>query len=180
MSTLKQSHVLRREALRAAILQLKLSFGLRVSDLQISYPDFAWGQHTANSKELILTNDEQEEAFAILEHSAIYLAVTQILTTLEIIFVKDNFYDDTYTFESDVVPQAYQIARLIRNAFAHDPFAPIWEFKPKWANKIYEVPGIIRLDTTGLNGLPVRQKHYGGPLAVLRFTEYTSRFVSED
>ena len=36
--------------------------------------------------------------------------------------------------ESDV-RAAYQIARLIRNAFAHAPFSPIWAIDPDCVNR---------------------------------------------
>ena len=59
--------------------------------------------------------------------------------------------DPKASAESDV-RAAYQIARLIRNAFAHAPFSPIWSIDPDCVNTAFEIADVIRLHTTDLQG----------------------------
>jgi hypothetical protein len=81
--------------------------------------------------------------------------------------------------ESDV-RAAYQIARLIRNAFAHAPFSPIWSIDPDCLNTAFEITDVIRLDTTDLHGKAFDWHHYGGPLALYRLAQFTRIQVLRD
>lgn len=67
------------------------------------------------------------------------------------------------------------IARLIRNAFAHNPFAPVWKTYAECKNQTYNVNDVISLKTTGLNGKPVERLDYGGPLALLRLLDFVKQ-----
>ncbi len=80
---------------------------------------------------------------------------------------------DPKTSKDPDIQASYQIARLIRNAFAHRPFDPVWSIDPDCRGKVFEVRGVISLDTTNLNGTRFDWRHYGGPLALFRL----SRFV---
>lgn len=63
------------------------------------------------------------------------------------------------------------IGRLVRNAFAHNPLAPLWKLDRECRGKVYEVPRVIKLDCRLLKtGEPVRRMDYGGPLALLRLS----------
>src|SRR2546422_10186895 len=78
------------------------------------------------------------------------------------------------------VQSAYQISRLIRNAFAHAPFAPIWSIDPDCRHKIFSIPGIISLDTTGLNGTVFDWRHYGGPLSLFPLFRFLRKHILND
>jgi hypothetical protein len=71
----------------------------------------------------------------------------------------------------DVVA-AYQIARMTRNAFAHHMLMPIWSIDGDCRNKVFSVPGVIKLDTTNLNGIPFKWESYGGHLAIWRLSQW--------
>ncbi|MHB1872564.1 MAG: hypothetical protein ACYCT1_17155 [Steroidobacteraceae bacterium] len=75
---------------------------------------------------------------------------------------------------------AFQIARLIRNAFAHGPLSPTWLVPKKLRGTRFEVGGIIALDTTGINGSAFDWRHYGGPLALFRLSQFTRTRVLQD
>jgi hypothetical protein len=75
---------------------------------------------------------------------------------------------------------AYQIARLIRNAFAHAPFSPVWSIDPDCRNTQFEIADVIRLDTTDLHGKAFDWRHYGGPLALHRLAQFTRIQVLKD
>ncbi len=157
-----------KNSLNNAALYFKLAFGLTATPPKIEYLQFfSYGQHVAKFEELFLTSDEEKYAFPMLEHCATYLCVVQVHTVLEAI------HDDPFSISEPEVQSAFQIARLIRNAFAHNPFAPVWKFGEKYENQYYVVQNVISLKTSGLNNNSVTRKHYGGPLAILRLLEFT-------
>jgi hypothetical protein len=78
------------------------------------------------------------------------------------------------------VQAAYQIARLIRNAFAHAPFAPMWSIDPDCRDKVFAVPDVIALDTTGLQGQPFDWRQYGGPLALFQLCRFARIQILKD
>lgn len=158
-----------RVLLANSINHWKLVFGITATRPHVSYlRGFAFGPHIATGVELSLQPSEEENAFAALEHTATFLCVNQAHAVLEKL---DNSAED------EAFSAAFHIARLLRNSFAHDPFAPVWLFGPKLENTILEVPRVIRLDTAGLKGQRVLQAHYGGPLAILRLTQFVDALV---
>jgi hypothetical protein len=78
------------------------------------------------------------------------------------------------------VQSAYQISRLIRNAFAHSPFDPVWSIDPDCRDRLFQVSDIISLNTTGLQGVCFDWRHYGGPLALLRLCRYVRFGILRD
>ncbi len=78
------------------------------------------------------------------------------------------------------IQAAYQISRLIRNAYAHNPFEPVWSIDPDCRNRTFEVRGIASLDTTNLQGVTFDWRHYGGPLAILRLCRYVRFEILKD
>lgn len=150
----------------------KLVYGLTATKPSIQYLDeFAFGKHHLRGDALSLTKEEEVHAFAMLEHTGTYLAAIQVHTVLEALHQPDPFM-----IADAAIADAFQIARLIRNAFAHNPFAPHWEVKGKW-RRVYDVPRVIHLDATNLDGSNVRREHYGGPLAILVFLEFAIGIV---
>jgi hypothetical protein len=87
--------------------------------------------------------------------------------------------DPKASTDSDV-RDAYQIARLIRNAFAHAPFLPTWSIDPDCQNKVFSIQGLITLDTTDLQGTPFDWRHYGGPLALFRLCTFVRTSILKD
>jgi hypothetical protein len=159
--------------LKNAKLHLKLVFGLRTTQPKVHYLEvFSFGKHIATCNELSLTHQQEEHAFAALEHSASYISVVQIHTVLEAV------HPDPFNISEPEIAAAFQIFRLIRNAFAHNPFAPVWEIRNAWKNKVFTVPNIISIDTSDLDKKPVRREHYGGPLSILRFIKYADSVVN--
>lgn len=153
-------------------LAISTTFQISGSKLDLIYYNaFAYGLHTMTRAELELTKEQEELASILLVHSATYLCAVQADTVLQAI-VPNRFNDSDPDIRS-----ASWIARLIRNAFAHNPFAPVWKTYSECENKIYTVQNVISLNTTGLNGKPVERLHYGGPLALLKLLEFIKQLL---
>ncbi len=139
---------------------------------RLPYPKtWVWGRHSVIDKDIKLSRGEAKDGAMYIAHSALYVMVIQIDTALEKCFGTERFSHS----DSDV-KSASCIARLVRNAFAHDPFHPVWLIPSQMRNQIFRVEKIAtELNTTDLEGKNVKRSHYGGPLALL----YLSRFVRE-
>lgn len=70
------------------------------------------------------------------------------------------------------VQSAFQIARLIRNAFTYQPFHPTWSIDPDCCNRTFAVRDIIMLNTTTLQGKRFDWRDDSGPLTLLRLSEF--------
>jgi hypothetical protein len=93
--------------------------------------------------------------------------------------IKAAIPDPRNTKNSDV-QAAYEISRLIRNAFAHSPFNPVWSIDPYCRNRVFELKRIVSLDTKDLHGIPFNWRHYGGPLAMLRLCRHVRYEILKD
>jgi hypothetical protein len=170
-----EMHNKQKELLSYAQVLFKMAFAMHTPNPseRFQYPKaFSWGRHVADEKELILTADEEELAIALLHHAATYLLAIQIDTCMEI--CRKNRFDD----KDKNIRDAACIARLIRNAFAHNPFMPQWRIgMHQCKERQLSVSDIIELNTCNLNGKAVTRNDYGGPLALLRLSEYVKQNI---
>lgn len=132
-----------------------------------------WGDHSLGKNELVLSTEDRRIASSCMYHSATYLLAVVADTALEQCFL--NRFDHNST----EVITASRIARLIRNAFAHDPFHPVWKIDNASIRQKFELQGLISLDATHLNGKKVERDDYGGPVALLRFVQFVRRLLVE-
>jgi hypothetical protein len=75
---------------------------------------------------------------------------------------------------------AFQIARMIRNAFAHAPLSPTWRIDKYCLDRVFEIPDIVTLNTKGLDETPFDWRHYGGPLALFRLCRFVRIEILKD
>jgi len=147
----------------ASAVRKASTFGKQPLDLPV---EWVHGQHRVRYEELALRPDQGEFAAACLQRSATYMLAMAAKDAIRVAT------SDPKNSPDSSVRSAYQIARLIRNAFAHSPFKPVWSVDADCQNQVFELPGIVRLDTTGLNGQLFDWRHYGGPLALLQLARY--------
>lgn len=128
---------------------------------------WSFGKHSMEVEEVNVPPGEQQRASVALQHSATYLLAVAMNTVLE----RALHGDKRFRHPNRSARHACQIARLVRNAFAHSPFQPTWDIRPQICrDQQYEVESLIALDTTGKHGVPVDRLHYGGPIALLRLS----------
>lgn len=165
--------------LRAAEAQFRLATAARLAvtlghqplDLPIQW---SHGKHQVNYSEIALGQEEADFAAWNLQRSGTFLMASAALEAIKATTQNPKTHADSR------IANAYQIARMIRNAFSHSPFNPIWRIDRDCRDRDFEVPGVIRLDCTGLDGKPFDWRDYGGPLAILRLAWFVRKDLLGD
>jgi hypothetical protein len=167
------------QQLFTAELQFRLASAVRLAVTGSRQPldlpmEWVHGEHHVRYEEVALRQDQADYAAAFLQRSATYLLAVVMKDAIRAVVA-----DPKSSSDSDV-RACYQIARLIRNAFAHAPFSPTWSIDPDCRNRIFTIPDLISLDTTGLDGTVFDWRHYGGPLALFRLGRFVRRVILKD
>lgn len=162
-----------------AELQFRLASAVRLAVVGNRQPldlpmEWTHGAHRVGYAEIALRQDQADYAAAFLQRSATYLMAVAMKDAIRAVVP-----DPKDSPDADV-RAAYQIARLIRNAFAHAPFSPTWSIDPDCRDKTFEIADLIKLDTTGLQGAAFDWRHYGGPLALFRLGRFVRTAILKD
>jgi len=163
----------------AAELQFRLASAVEIAthagkqplDLPISW---SHGKHIVEYKEIALRPDQAVHAAWHLYQSATFLMAVAIKDAIK------SVISNPKTDSDQNIRDAYQIARLIRNAFTHSPFHPTWSIDPDCQNCNFEVKDILSLNTTDLHGVAFDWRQYGGPLAILRLCQFVRFEILKD
>ena len=167
------------DLLFTAELQFRLAFAVRLAVTMDNQPldlpvEWSHGKHNVNYKEVTLRKDQADFAAWNMHRSATFLMAVAMKDA-----IKAAVPDPRNATNSDV-QAAYEISRLIRNAFAHSPFNPVWSIDPYCRNRVFEVRDVVSLDTTDLQGVAFNWRHYGGPLAMLHLCRYVRFEILKD
>lgn len=170
------SHI---DLLFTAELQFRLASAVRLAVTMGNQPldlpqEWSHGKHKVRYSEVALRQDQADFAAWSMHRSATFLMAVAMKDA-----IKAAAPDPKNATNSDV-QAAYQISRLIRNAFAHSPFNPVWSIDPDCRNRVFELSGVVSLDTTDLQGVEFNWRHYGGPLAMLRLCRYVRFEILKD
>ena len=162
-----------------AELQFRLASAVRLAVTLENQPlemptEWVHGQHRVKHEEIALRPDQADYAACFLQRSATFLMAVGMKDA-----IRTAVPDPKSSADSDV-RAAYQIARMIRNAFAHAPFSPKWSIDPNCRNQVFSVTDVISLDTTGIDGIEFDWRHYGGPLALLRMCRWVRFKILKD
>lgn len=157
--------------IKNAELQFRLAVTVRLAnvlDQQSLEAPTRWshGKHTVNYEEIALTKEQADIASDYLERTATYLMSITIKDALK------DVYGDPKNHSDNRIVAAYQISRLIRNAFAHSPIEPKWSIDPNCRDKQFAIADVIFLNTKGLHGKKFDWRHYGGLLAIFRLSKF--------
>jgi len=138
--------------LLAAELQFKFALGISAAVISNDEPVcselsvFSWGRHRTEPGELFLTKKQERLASSMVEHTATYAMAVQLDRALQ------DLLTDRFHHANADLRAASWIARLIRNAFAHDPLNPVWKVQPEAIDRRFVLDGVIELDTKALDG----------------------------
>jgi hypothetical protein len=150
-----------------------LATTLKIQPLDLP-TEWTHGQRRVRYEEVALRQDQADYAADFLHRSAIFLMAVAMKDAIRAVVPNPKTSTD-----SDV-RAAYQIALLIRNAFAHAPFSPTWSIDPDCRNKVFAIPNVIALDTTGTHGTAFDWHQYGGPLALFRLCRFVRTQILKD
>jgi len=157
--------------LRTVELQFRLASAVRLATTLEIQPlelptEWSHGKHTVRCEEIALHPIQADFAAFHLQRAAIYLMAVQVLKAIKEVIPNAREHSDS------CIRSAYQISRMIRNSFTHDPLQPKWAIDSDCRNQTFSVPGVIELDTTSVQGKEFDWRHYGGPLALFRLCQY--------
>ena len=172
----REKHI---QLLFTAELQFRLASAVRLATTLKVQPldlpiEWTHGQHRVRYEEITLRQDQADYASCFLHRSTIFLMAVAMKDAIRAVV------PDPKTSTDSDVRAAYQIARLIRNAFAHAPFSPTWSIDPDCRNKVFAIPDVIALDTTDIHGTAFDWHQYGGPLALFRLCRFVRTQILKD
>lgn len=163
----------------ASELQFRLATAVRLATTLETQPldfpkEWSHGNHKVSYKEIALRKDQADNAAFYLHNSATFLMAVAIKDAIKAVV------SDPKNAPEQNTRDAYQIARLIRNAFAHSPFLPVWSIDSDCRDRVFQVQDIIELNTTNIDATAFDWRHYGGPLAILKLCQYVRFEILKD
>ena len=163
-SELRQEHinllkVAEQQFRLACAVHLAVTNGVQSLDVPI---EWTFGRHRVSHSEFALRQDPAEYSAAALEHTTTLVIASTIRDALV------NCIQNVKTNSDANVVTAYQIARMIRNAFSHQMMAPRWSIDKDCKDRKFEIINVISLDTQNLNEKIFDWRDYGGSLAIFR------------
>jgi hypothetical protein len=151
----------------ACTVNLAVANGVQTLDVPV---EWTFGRHRVSYEDFGLRAEQAELAASCLEMTATFVIAGAIRDALVGCFPNTRQHSD-----QDVV-SAYQISRMMRNAFSHSMIYPVWSIDEDCKDRTFTIGDTISLNTAGLHGKPFDWRDYGGPLAVFKF----GRFVREN
>lgn len=182
-------------------LQFRLASAVRLATTMNRQPldlpiEWSHGEQQIKYEEIALRQDQAECASEFLQLSCTYIMAVTVKEAIKYIVpsLPDNrnmnyeivintikkINNKLWICSDEDVAMAYIIALLIRNAYTHDPISPSWLIHSKFKNSEFKIADIICLNTTELHGSPFNWQHYGGPLAMLRFSRFARINILRD
>ncbi|WP_157235150.1 hypothetical protein [Methylosinus sp. LW4] len=128
--------------------------------------EWSFGKHTVSYEDFGLRIDQAEVVAPLLEMTATFVVAGAIRDAVAGYFPNPKAHND-----SNVV-SAYQISRMLRNAFSHSMLSPKWSIDDDCKNRVFNIEDVISLDTSKLHGQFASWRDYGGPLAIFKFGRY--------
>jgi hypothetical protein len=131
----------------------------------------SYGKLSIGGDDLKLSEEDAALASNCLKHCSIFTLAVVIDSAFE------NIVPDRFNSPNQDIKIAARIARILRNAYTHDPFFPRWNCTNKNHVGEFIIPNVIAIDTATVNGLEVEWQHYGGLLALLLFLRHCQKLL---
>jgi hypothetical protein len=126
----------------------------RVQSLDVPV-EWTFGRHRVRYLEFGLRQDQADVASCQSEMTATCVLAGVICDAVLGTFKSPKRHDN-----GDVV-SAYQISRMIRNAFSHSMVSPRWSIDQDCKNREFTIDGVISLDTAKLHEKLLDWRDYG-------------------
>jgi hypothetical protein len=188
-----------------AELQFRLTSAVRIAVTgqrqPLDLPElWTHGKYAIRYEEIALWQDQAEYAAQVIQHSATLTMAVAVKDAIETIAtdlpasvrrngnnirqavdaVIRNINPKPWTIPDDQVATAYHVSRLIRNAYAHSPFAPQWMINNTLRDTVFVIPDVIELQTRGLHETDFDWRHYGGLLGLYQLCRFTRFKILND
>jgi hypothetical protein len=172
----KEKHVNR---IKLAEQQFRLACTVHlaaINDVQtLDVPvEWTFGKHRVSYQDFGLRPDQAPLAAHALEETAMLVLTSAVRDAIVALFPNPKAHANSQ------VVAAYQISRMIRNAFAHSMIEPVWSIDADCAEKTFAIEGVISLCTTSLHGKRIGWPDYGGPLAIFHFGRFVREILLQD
>lgn len=121
-----------------AELQFRLASAARLATTLNAQPldlptEWTHGKHCVKYGDIALRPDQADYAAFFLHRSATFLMAVAMKDAIR------ATVDDPKNSPDADMRSAYQIARLIRNAFAHAPLSPAWSIDEDCRDRVFEM-----------------------------------------
>lgn len=178
-------------------LQFRLTAAVRIAITgqrqPLDVPElWTHGKFSVSYDEIALRRDQAEYAAHVMQHSATLTMAVAVKDAIEAVAptlsdsvrrngqqilnaVLDgisNTNSKPWTVSDQEVATAYHVSRLIRNAYAHAPFAPRWMINTAIRSTVFNIPNVIEFNTDGLHGTNFDWRHYGGLLGLYNLCRF--------
>jgi hypothetical protein len=172
----KEAHVNR---IRIAEQQFRLACTVHlavVNNVQTLDTPVEWtfGRHRVSYQDFSLRRDQAPLAAHALEETAMLALASSVRDAIIALFPNPKAHANPQ------VIAAYQISRMIRNAFAHSIVDPVWSIDADCSDKTFAIDDVISLSTAGLHGKRIDWLDYGGPLAIFHFGRFVREVLLQD
>lgn len=136
--------------------------------------EWTFGKHRVAYQDFGLRPDQAPLAAQALEEAAMLVLTSTIRDAIAALFPNPKVHTNSK------VVAAYQISRIIRNAFAHSVVDPVWSIDADCIDKTFAIDSVISLCTNGLDGKRIGWRDYGGPLAIFHFGRFVREVLLQD
>ncbi len=155
----------------ACTVHLALANDVQTLDVPV---EWTFGRHRVSYDDFGLRHDQADLAASLLELTATLVLSGTIRDAIAELFPNAKSHTD------ERVKCAYQISRMLRNAFAHSFVSPRWSIDADCRDKTFAIAQVIELNTAGLHDQFLDWRHYGGPLAIFAFGRFVRTVLLED
>lgn len=150
---------------------------------------FSYGKHTVTGDQVRLSPEGRGLAEECLEKTPTYMLSVSAVQAFKDTLVphQSNIGEreivekirELYATDSNRLA-AFENVRLIRNAFAHQPYQRRWDIANALQGTTLRVTDLIELDTTGKDGNELQWQDYGGLLALWQLSQWIRVNVLDD
>jgi len=90
--------------------------------------------------------------------------------------LKESFPDGMDS-EIEELRSYFRFVRCLRNAFAHDPYSPVWVLTGPYYARVYSLPEGWQVDLTQRHNIPVQDSDYRHASGLIRLLDFGKKMI---